>query len=209
MARVCARFRHRKGIVSSLMAKSGRYERFFVITGGPGAGKTSTIDALERAAYGRSLEAGRAIIQEQVAVGGSALPWADQAAFAELMLARELRSYREAQQHDGRFIFDRGVPDVVGYLRLCGQSPPAHVLKAAETFRYNRTVFLAPPWRAIFTHDSERRQDFSEAVRTCEVMAETYAGLGYNIVELPRVSIPERVAFLVHAIKHTEAEGTR
>lgn len=36
-------------------------------------------------------EAGRAIIQDQVAIGGAALPWADRLAFSELMLGWELR----------------------------------------------------------------------------------------------------------------------
>jgi predicted ATPase len=39
------------------------------------------------------LEAGRAIIQDQISIGGSALPWADQSDFAELMLSWELCSY--------------------------------------------------------------------------------------------------------------------
>jgi predicted ATPase len=187
------------------MAKNGRYERFFVITGGPGSGKTSTIDALEQAGFSRSFEAGRAIIQEQVAAGGSALPWADRAAFAELMLSREKRSYREAEQRAGPVIFDRGVPDVLGYLHLCGLRPPPHVESAAQTCRYNKTVFLAPPWREIFTQDGERKQDFSEAARTFEVLAKIYAGLGYNAVELPRLSIPERVAMVIETIKASDA----
>jgi predicted ATPase len=53
-------------------------------------------------------EAGRAIIQDQVSIGGSALPWADRSAFAELMLSWELRSYREALQRCVPVLFDRG-----------------------------------------------------------------------------------------------------
>src|SRR3546814_10617091 len=60
------------------------------------------------------------IIRDQVAIGGTALPWADRAAFAELMLGWELRSWHEAHDRAGPVIFDRGVPDVIGYLRLCG-----------------------------------------------------------------------------------------
>ena len=69
-------------------------ERFFVVTGGPGSGKSTLIDALERAGCARSVEGGRGIIQDQVAIGGTALPWSDPSAFAELMLSWEMRSYR-------------------------------------------------------------------------------------------------------------------
>jgi len=43
---------------------------FFVITGGPGSGKTTLIDALEEAGFARTVEAGRGVIQDQVAIDG-------------------------------------------------------------------------------------------------------------------------------------------
>lgn len=69
----------------------------------------------------------------------------------------------------------------------------------ALRLRYNRRVFLAPPWKAIYGNDEHRRQSWELAVRTYEVMCSTYAELGYELVELPRVSVEERVAFLVEA----------
>src|SRR3546814_15816236 len=74
----------------------------------------------------------------------SALPWADRAAFAELMLGWELRSWHEAHDRAGPVICDRSVPDVAGYLRLCGLPVPAHVSQAADLFRYQPRVFIAP-----------------------------------------------------------------
>src|SRR3546814_9419519 len=59
---------------------------FHVITGGPGSGKSTLIEALAVEGFDHMPEAGRAIIRDQVAIGGAALPWADRAAFAELML---------------------------------------------------------------------------------------------------------------------------
>ena len=67
-------------------------ERYVVVTGGPGSGKSTLIDALERDGHARSVEAGRAIIRDQVAIGGPALPWNDPELFAELMLCWEMRS---------------------------------------------------------------------------------------------------------------------
>jgi predicted ATPase len=72
------------------------FDRFFVITGGPGSGKSTLIDALAQRGLGAMPEAGRAIIQDQLAIGGEALPWSDRRAFAELMLGWEMRSYRAA-----------------------------------------------------------------------------------------------------------------
>ena len=171
-------------------------DHMFVITGGPGSGKTTLIDALQQAGFARSQEAGRAIIQDQQAIDGPALPWRNPALFAELMLAWEMRSFHMARELPGPVFCDRGVPDVVGYLRLMDLPVPAHMERAAADIRYNRRVFIAPPWREIFETDQERRQSFDEAVRTYEAMVATYQELGYALIELPRCGVQERVAFV-------------
>jgi predicted ATPase len=113
------------------------------------------------------------------------------------MLCWEMRSYHLAEQSPGMVFFDRGIPDVLGYLRLVGQTAPSYVRKAAEVFRYNHRVFIAPPWKEIFRQDQERKQDFEEAVRTYDAMVETYTDLDYQLVEIPRSSIAERLSFVL------------
>jgi predicted ATPase len=71
------------------------------------------------------VEAGRALIQDQVAIGGAALPWSDQAMFAELMLSWEMRSYQIARRQVGCVFFDRGVPE----LRRLGDDGGQHRLQ--------------------------------------------------------------------------------
>ncbi len=175
-------------------------ERFHVITGGPGSGKTSLIDALARAGHAHTVEAGRAIIQDQLAIDGPALPWRNPLAFAELMLSWELRSYRMAEATSGPVFFDRGVTDLVGYLTLVGQPVPAHITRAAQRFRYNRRVFVAPPWPAIYTQDAERKQTPEEAVRTYEALVTAYTDCGYELVSLPLLSVEERMRFVLDNI---------
>ncbi|MHC5231035.1 AAA family ATPase [Brucella sp. LJL56] len=176
------------------------HQCFIIISGGPGSGKSTLIDALERQGFSRTVEAGRAIIQDQVAIGGKALPWSDRALFAELMLSWEMRSHAMAEQQRGTVFFDRGVPDVIGYLTLCNLPIPQHMEEAARQNRYNRTVFLTPPWAEIFGQDAERKQDFEEAVRTFEAMDKTYRRFGYEIALLPKSSVEERVSFIKQAL---------
>ena len=176
------------------------FERFHVITGGPGSGKSTLIEALGRCGYAHSIEAGRAIIQDQTAIDGPALPGRDPLAFAELMLSWELHSHRLAHRQSGPVFFDRGVPDIVGYYHLLGRAVPSHVTQAAERFRYNRRVFLAPPWPKIFRQDAERKQTPEEAERTYEAMVAAYSSCGYALVTLPLVSIDERVRFMLEKI---------
>ena len=171
-------------------------DRLHVITGGPGSGKSTLIDALAAAGVATGAEIGRAIIREQVAAGGTALPWADERAFAALMLPREVAAHAAALASGRTTVLDRGVPDVIGFLRVSGLAVPAHLDAAARTTRYNLRVFLAPFWAEIYTNDAERKQSPAIAQATEAIMRETYAAYGYDLIELPRVGIAERVAFV-------------
>src|ERR1700735_3810646 len=176
------------------------FDRLFVITGGPGSGKSTLINALAERGISTMPEAGRAIIQDQMAIGGEALPWSDRRAFAELMLSWEMRSYRAALSRSGPVMFDRGVPDVLGYLRLSNLPIPSHVNNASRIFRYHRRVFLAPPWPEIFELDAERKQSFEEARATCDAMIATYSRLGYGVIPLPLAPVRARVRFVLAEI---------
>lgn len=173
---------------------------FHLLTGGPGAGKTTLIEALAEMGHATAQEAGRAIIRDQVSIGGTALPWADRSLYAELMLSWEMRSHAQALRQCGPVFFDRGVPDVKGYLTLCGLPIPDHVEHAVATVRYAATVFVLPPWREIYGQDTERKQSFEEAERTCAAMEAVYRKAGYRFVEVPHAPAAERAAFVLNAI---------
>ncbi|WEJ98910.1 MAG: AAA family ATPase [Candidatus Sphingomonas phytovorans] len=175
-------------------------DRLFVLTGGPGSGKTTLIEALAAAGVATSPEVGRAVIREQLATGGNALPWADQQAFAELMVVRDMAAREAALAGGVVTMLDRGVPDVAGFLRVSGLPVPPHIDEAARTCRYNPRVFIAPFWPEIFTGDAERKQSPDVAEATFAVMVATYRSYDYELIELPRTSIAERVAFVVDRI---------
>lgn len=67
-------------------------DRLHVVTGGPGSGKSTLIEALAAAGVTTSAEVGRAIIKEELAAGGTALPWLDHRAFADRIRARDCRA---------------------------------------------------------------------------------------------------------------------
>jgi len=172
-------------------------DHLFVITGGPGSGKTTLIASLERAGFRVAHESGRRVIREQMAKGGQALPWGDRALFANAMLTRDIAAHERWRHHAEPVFFDRGIPDVLGYLDLTGLPVPQVMREAARTRRYNRTVFIAPLWPAIFTQDDERKQTLEEAERTCHAMTRVYSAYGYTLIELPRMPVEERVRFVL------------
>ncbi|GAA4443234.1 AAA family ATPase [Ravibacter arvi] len=168
-----------------------------VITGGPGMGKTSILEYLDRAGYACVAESGRHIIRHQIETGGSKLPWADREGYAIEMFHMAVRSHQLAAETGALTFFDRGLPDTVGYLRLCNLPVPDEIRLAVMRYRYCQTVFVTPPWPEIYVNDTERKQSFREAVATYDVMNEVYAGLGYDLVEIPHLPVPERADFIL------------
>ncbi|RDV05234.1 AAA family ATPase [Undibacter mobilis] len=172
---------------------------FYVVTGGPGAGKSTLISALEARGFAVAPEAGRRIIQEQQLQGGRALPWIDPHAFAQAMLDHDAAAFARLAGAAGPVFCDRGIPDAIGYLQLVGLAVPTAMWRAAEIHRYQESVFVCPPWRAIYTTDSERRQTWDVAERTYVTMVAVYTELGYRLVEVPRAPVDERVRFVTAA----------
>ena len=171
---------------------------YFIITGGPGVGKTTLLAELRRRGSRCVDEVARDIIRQQVRDGGNALPWGDTMRYAELMHQRSVATYQEAGDK-GPVFFDRGIPDTLSYLRLTGRDIPAAMDEDAREMRYNRIVFILPPWQEIYGTDTERKQDWPEAVRTYEQLRETYEEYGYQLVELPKTAVEERADLLLQA----------
>lgn len=171
--------------------------QLFVLTGGPGAGKTTLVDAIGKAGFATVSEAGRAIIRQQMQIAGRGQPSIDPVLFAELMLSWDLQSFHVHAGRLGPVFFDRGIVDVIGYLKLLGRREPEHMSTAARLYRYNPCVFVCPPWPEIFTQDDERKQDLDEAERTYRALIETYAACGYKLVEVPRLPVRERLRFIM------------
>jgi predicted ATPase len=173
---------------------------FFIISGGPGSGKTAIIDRLAARGFTTVDESGRAILREQAAIGGTAVHGGDAAAFGELMLTRGIADYKGAAAADEPVFFDRGIAELAGYWKLIGLPVPEHVRAAARDYRSNAIVLLAPPWREIYRQDAERKQDWDEAVRTFDLVREAYVEAGYRPVEIPRDTVARRVSFVLEAV---------
>jgi predicted ATPase len=172
---------------------------FYVITGGPGAGKTTVLTELARRGYACVPEDARAIIQEQVASGGNAVPWADAPRFAESLMQRSIATYHQeaAKRPQQPIYFDRAIGDAFACADLIGHTLPANLRQRAIECRYHDPVFLAPWWPEIYATDTERRQSREEAERTEHAIVKIYTKLGYRIMRLPLASPTERAEFIL------------
>jgi predicted ATPase len=171
---------------------------YVVITGGPGAGKTTLVDALRERGYACVPEAARAIVRDQAAIGGT-LHVGDSDGYAETIMTWDMRNHRDAATLPRPVFFDRGLPDRLGFPVARGEPVPPHVTAAAARFRYD-LVFVAPPWAEIYARDAERTHTFAHALRVYDACVAGYRLAGYGPVELPKVSVDERVAFVLDRV---------
>ncbi len=174
---------------------------FYVITGGPGVGKTSLIEELSRRSYLYVPEVAREIIKAQMEQSGDALPWANRKLYSDLMLTRSIETYEEVASSSEIYFFDRGIPDTLAYERLINLEYNEPLERAVEEYRYNKTVFILPPWKEIYETDNERKQDFQESIDTFHVMETVYKEAGYNLVILPLTNVEERADFVISRLK--------
>jgi predicted ATPase len=172
----------------------------FIITGGPGSGKTSLIQGLEKQGFTIFQEASRKVISEQQKLPQGILPWTDLEGFQHLVFEQQKVDYQAAKML-GRVVFlDRGLPDGLGYMKSGGLLIPQNLKAEIQQFPYAGTVFLTPPWEAIYKNDSARWEDFKKAEDIYFSLKEVYDELGYSTSPLPLDSIEKRIEFVLNHI---------
>lgn len=168
--------------------------RHVVLTGAPGAGKTTLLRAAAQAGLKISPEVARQLLKQP---GGMALRQDDPLGFAYAMLDAHRREFERFQDHPSPVVFDRGFPDVVGFLELSGLAVPDVIDLACRTMRYDGAVLRAPAWHEIYRPDAERIQDWDQAVESDKAMITAWKRYAYEVEDLPFVPVADRLRFLL------------
>ena len=170
----------------------------FVLTGGPGGGKTALLDALEKRGYRVVPESARSIIKERLAAELSPRP--DPVSFAQDILKSDIEKYRSVAVGEHPAFFDRGVLDALYMLDAENALSRVDIANYVQLCPYNPVVFLLPPWEDIYGKDSERDQTFEESVEVFEGMKSWYSQWGYKTLEVPRNTLEERRTFILQRL---------
>jgi predicted ATPase len=169
--------------------------RYVVISGCSGGGKSTLLAELRRRGYNAVDEPGRRIVQEELKTGGSALPWADAKAFLRRAIDTAIADLEAAKVKSGWVFFDRGLVDAASALEHVTGQPMLEAL--GRSYRYHPTVFLAPPSPEIYVNDPERKHGFDAATAEFERLEQAYPMLGYRVILLPKLSVGERADFVL------------
>ena len=172
-----------------------------VITGGPGTGKSTVIDELVKLNYTCMPEISREITLNAQKKGIVQMFLKKPLLFSQLLLEGRVQQHKDAEQNNSSVIFfDRGIPDVHGYMNYLGVDYPKQYKEMSERHPYDH-VFMMPPWQKIYISDNERYESFEQSLAIYNHLEKTYKDLNYNIIEVPTGTVSKRVNFILNTLK--------
>tara|TARA_R110000823_G_scaffold223255_12_gene351441 strand:+ start:322 stop:909 length:588 start_codon:yes stop_codon:yes gene_type:complete len=168
-----------------------------VLIGGPSSGKTTLIEKLKENGHVCYPEVSREVIKEAQEKGIEQLFLEQPLLFSELLLEGRKKQFNLAKQEEVNIVFlDRGIPDVLAYMHYIGDSYPAFFDEACKEHIYTK-IFILPTWKEIYVSDDERYESYEQALLIQKNLVETYQNYGYELIEVPKDTVENRMHFLL------------
>jgi len=165
--------------------------RRVVISGCSGGGKSSLLDEMQRRGFAVMPEVGRQVVVAQLKTDGDAVPWKNWRRFLELCVEPGINQHRAAGGLSVSIVlFDRSLID-----NTMDDALSDHLRKIRNDHRYDPVVYFT------YRIDNERRHDFACALEDYARLQIAYPALGYQVVEIPKVSVSERADWLSERLK--------
>ena len=165
--------------------------RRYVLTGAPGAGKTTLADALRRRGHHVVPEAATDVVTRFRAAGIDD-PEHTAAFIAEIL--REQQHRAAAAAGEAMQIHDRSPVCTVALARWLGHPEPE-----VDDTAYERNVFLVQPL-GFLTRTAVRRISYPDSLRFAAVHAEVYRERGFTLIDVPAAPVADRVALVEAAL---------
>lgn len=168
--------------------------KWFVITGGPCSGKTTTIELIKKLGHKTTHETARNYISSQIEKGLSAreifsAPQKLQDEIARLQIVLESSLLPEEIT-----FMDRAFPDVIGYYNHHQIKIPYFSNEKYKKSTYNKIFFLE---RMPTEKDEIRQESDEEAEQISQHLFKSYNSLDLEIIKVPLMDRQKRVDFIL------------
>jgi predicted ATPase len=180
----------------------------YILTGAPGAGKTSILRLLERSGFHVIEEAATDVIAVDQALG-QLEPWTDPA-FADQIVSlqrqRQLQaatSSADVQFHDRSAICTHALSRYLGW--PISSAVAAEIDRITRERLFEREVFFVRNL-GFCEPTAARRISFGESLEFERLHEETYRDFGYDLIDVPAGPLSDRIT-LIRAVLFDSAHG--
>ncbi len=172
-----------------------RKTNWFVITGGPSTGKTTTVNFLRERGYKTTIEHARHYLDTQ-RVNGKTVEEVRKNQMAFQLGVLEMQIEQENSLEDGDVVFlDRAIPDSLAYCRFLNLPPDKKLLEALAKVSYKKVFILD---RLPLVPDYARTEDEIAQKKIHELLTEVYESLPFPVVHVPVLPPNDRVDFILN-----------
>jgi predicted ATPase len=167
---------------------------WYVITGGPSSGKTTTINLLKARGYKTTIEHARHYLDTQ-RINGKTVEEIrkHQSEFQLGVLQMQIEQEKEISPDDLVFL-DRAIPDALAYHHFLNLPEDDKLMEALCNVSYKK-VFILDPLPLV--KDYARTEDKAAQKKIHELLIDVYQSLPFPIIYVPVLQPEERVDFIL------------
>ena len=171
-----------------------RETNWYVITGGPGSGKTTTVNLLNKRGYKTTIEHARHYLDTKMKDGKTVEQIRkNQTEFQAGVLAMQIEHEKKLSPNDVIFL-DRAIPDAMAYYRYLNLIEDPMLAEAMRTASYKKVFILEC---LPLVNDYARTEDEAAQKRIHALITEVYESLPFPVVHVPVLEADERVDFIL------------